>query len=121
MRSKIKSSLSKLHNKRRRKRRHARQIESRLRNEYNEYLNKMNDFEYTTWLSEVTNEEEEDHIYNKQVSNKEKLLKEINSLENSLPDCDSSCYNDSTIIDSYDIVDKLDNNNKQKDQQCIIA
>ena len=120
MRSKIKSSLSKLHNKRRRKRRHARQIESRLRNEYNEYLNKMNDFEYTTWLSEVTNEEEEDSVYNKQVSNKEKLLKEINSLENILPDGDNSCYNDSEIIDSYDIVDTLDNN-KQTDQQCIIA
>ena len=121
MRSKIKSSLSKLHNKRRRKRRHARQIESRLRNEYNEYLTKMNDFEYTTWLSEVTNEEEEDCIYNKQVSNKEQLLKQINDLENILPHRYRSCHEDSSIIDSYDIVDKIDNTDNETDQQCIIA
>ena len=58
-----KRAANRLRDKRRRKRKHARQIESRLKNEYCEYLTKMNQFEYHTWLSEVTNSEEEDKIY----------------------------------------------------------
>ena len=40
-----------LRNKQKRKRKHARQLESRMKNEYAEYLSKMNNYEYETWLS----------------------------------------------------------------------
>ena len=64
-------------NKLRRKRRHIRQIESRMRNDYKEYIDQMNKFQYNTWLSEVTNQTENDIIYTKQIINKEKILKAI--------------------------------------------
>ena len=93
-----KRAANRLRDKRRRKRKHARQIESRLKNEYCEYLTKMNQFEYHTWLSEVTNSEEEDKIYCNQVSNKENNLNELRR------------YNqrEKALISAYDIVDTKD-------------
>ncbi len=44
-------------NKDRRKLKHNRQIATRMKNEYAEYLKKMNNFEYHTWVSQVTESE----------------------------------------------------------------
>lgn len=63
----------------RRKRRHIRQIESRMKNQYEDYISKMNRFEYKTWLSEISNKTEDDTIYKKQVKLKESILKDIKS------------------------------------------
>ena len=93
-----KRTANRLRDKRRRKRKHARQIESRLKNEYCEYLTKMNQFEYHTWLSEVTSSEEEDKIYGCQVTNKENNLKELRE--------QNLCKN--ALISTYDIVEDSD-------------
>ena len=93
-----KRAMNRLRDKRRRKRKHARQIESRLKNEYCEYLTKMNEFEYHTWLSEVTNSEEEDKIYCIQVSNKENNLNELRRRNE----------REKALISAYDIVDEKD-------------
>lgn len=64
-------------NKLRRKRRHARQLESRLKNECERYYNKMNNYEYDTWLSQVSAVEERDNIYGEQIKKKEHMLKDL--------------------------------------------
>lgn len=115
MRDKATKRLAnRLRDKRRRKRKHARQIESRLKNEYCEYLTKMNQFEYHTWLSEVTNSEEEDKIYCNQVTNKENNLKELHKYNQ---------YN-KTITSSYDIInieEIINNENDIENNKCIIS
>ena len=109
-----KRAANRLRDKRRRKRKHARQIESRLKNEYCEYLTKMNQFEYHTWLSQVTDSEEEDKIYCSQVANKENNLKELRR------------YNHSkrTLINAYDIVDIkecVEDKDITETESCVIC
>ena len=109
-----KRAANRLRDKRRRKRKHARQIESRLKNEYSEYLTKMNQFEYNTWLSEVTNSEEEDKIYCSQVANKENNLNELRGQN----------IRKKTLISTYDIVGRDDlevNNNNIEEKGCVIC
>tara|TARA_A100001015_G_C14905403_1_gene678108 strand:- start:20 stop:361 length:342 start_codon:yes stop_codon:yes gene_type:complete len=107
-----KRAANRLRDKRRRKRKHARQIESRLKNEYYEYLSKMNDFEYNTWLSEVTNSEEQDKIYCSQVANKENILKELRK---------NNLYKN-VLLNSYDII-KMEEimEDDKKEDGCIIC
>lgn len=105
---------NRLRDKRRRKRKHARQIESRLKNEYCEYLTKMNQFEYHTWLSEVTNSEEEDKIYSNQVSNKENNLNELRRRN----------QREKALISAYDIIgiDEFEiNKDNTEGNECIIC
>ena len=109
-----KRAANRLRDKRRRKRKHARQIESRLKNKYSEYLTKMNHFEYYTWLSEVTNSEEEDKIYCSQVTNKENNLKDLRR------------YNDrkKALINDYDVVEDsefLQDFTNTEENGCIIC
>lgn len=66
-----------LRSRMRRKRRHIRQIESRIKNQYKDYISKMNRFEYNTWLSQVSDKTEHDIIYKNQVKLKESILKDI--------------------------------------------
>ena len=109
-----KRAANRLRDKRRRKRKHARQIESRLKNEYCEYLTKMNQFEYHTWLSEVTNSEEEDKIYCGQVANKENNLNELRR---------HNIY-EKELISTYDIVEdkeNLQNFKNIEENVCIIC
>ena len=108
-----KRAANRLRDKRRRKRKHARQIESRLKNEYSEYLTKMNQFEYHTWLSEITNSEEEDKIYCSQVSNKENNLNELRNRNK---------YKES-LINAYDIIENNEilQNNIAIEEKCIIC
>jgi len=61
----------------RRKRRHARQLESRMKNEYEEYYRKMNNYEYDTWLSQVCDSEEGDKMYGDQIRKKEYMLRDL--------------------------------------------
>ena len=106
-----KRAANRLRDKRRRKRKHARQIESRLKNEYCEYLTKMNQFEYNTWLSEVTRSKEEDKIYCSQVTNKENILNELRKREKD-------------IISAYDVVEDneyLQNFVNTEEKGCIIC
>ena len=63
--------------KMRRKRRHARQLESRMKNEYEEYYRKMNNYEYDTWVSQVTASEEGDTVYSSQIIKKEYMLRDL--------------------------------------------
>lgn len=110
----VKRVANRLRDKRRRKRKHARQIESRLKNEYTEYITKMNNFEYNTWLSQVTSSEEEDKIYCSQVSNKEKFLNELKK---------HGKYVD-LLLNTYDIVENseiLQNNTISQEKECIIS
>ena len=65
------TNLARLRDKRRRKRKHTRQLESRMKNEYAEYFSKMNKYEYDTWLSQVIAVEEEDIVYGSQIRKKE--------------------------------------------------
>ncbi len=108
-----KRAANRLRDKRRRKRKHARQIESRLKNEYSEYLTKMNQFEYHTWLSEITNSEEEDKIYCSQVSNKENNLKELRKRNK---------YKE-VLRNTYDIIENNEvlQNNVAIEEKCIIC
>ncbi len=66
-----------LRHKMRRKRRHMRQIESRIKKQYEDYIAKMNRFEYNTWLSEISDQTEHDITYKNQVKFKECILKDI--------------------------------------------
>ena len=109
-----KRAANRLRDKRRRKRKHARQIESRLKNEYCEYLTKMNEFEYHTWLSEVTSSEENDKIYCNQVTNKENNLKELRKQNK----------HENLLISAYDIVEEseiIQNYTTTEENGCIIC
>ena len=109
-----KRAANRLRDKRRRKRKHARQIESRLKNEYCEYLTKMNEFEYHTWLSEVTSSEEDDKIYCSQVANKENNLKELRGHN----------HHEKELISAYDIVEEsefMQNFTNTEENGCIIC
>jgi len=48
-----------------------------MKNEYEEYYRKMNNYEYDTWLSQVCASEEEDSVYGAQIRNKEYMLKDL--------------------------------------------
>ena len=65
-----KTKLARARDRRRRKLRHARQLESRMKNEYDEYYRKMNNYEYDTWLSQVCASEEEDSVHTDQIIKK---------------------------------------------------
>ena len=109
-----KRAANRLRDKRRRKRKHARQIESRLKNEYSEYLTKMNQFEYHTWLSEVTSSEEEDKIYCSQVTNKENNLKDLRRYN----------HREKALINDYDVVEDsefLQDFTNTEENGCIIC
>ena len=106
-----KRAANRLRDKRRRKRKHARQIESRLKNEYCEYLTKMNQFEYHTWLSEVTSSEEEDKIYCSQVVNKENNLKELRKQN----------WHEKILINAYDVIEDSENFENIEEKGCIIC
>ena len=109
-----KRTANRLRDKRRRKRKHARQIESRLKNEYSEYLTKMNEFEYNTWLSEVTSSEEEDKIYCSQVAKKENNLKDLRRHN----------QREQAVLSAYDVVEDseiLQNNTTIEENGCIIC
>ena len=80
-------------NKARRKLKHNRQIAARMKNEYAEYLTKMNNFEYHTWLSQVTELE----------SKNNKQIKTLIQLE------------------QYDIISKDDIENDTSEQSCCIS
>jgi len=96
-----------MRNKIKRKRRHNRQLESRLKNQYEHYLKVMNNFEYNTWISEVSNKAVADKVYTKQVSLKNNLINSINK--------SSSSLNSYDIINESDILDEHCNN------ICIIS
>ena len=71
------TNQARLRDRRRRKCKHTRQLESRMKNEYAEYFSKMNKYEYDTWLSQVTLVEEEDMVYGAQIIKKEYMLKDL--------------------------------------------
>jgi len=95
------TNSARLHDRRRRKRRHARQLESRMKNEYEEYYRKMNNYEYDTWLSQVTAEEEDDSVYASQIIKKENILRELVKKEG-IP------VEESLSEKEYDIIDDVD-------------
>ena len=99
---------ARLRDRRRRKLRHARQLESRMKNEYDEYYRKMNNYEYDTWVSQVCASEEEDSVYGAQIRNKEYMLKDI--VKDKTPKEESLREKDYDIIDEVE----LDKN------QCIL-
>lgn len=85
-------------NKARRKQKHNRQIEARIKNEYAEYLTKMNNYEYHTWLSQVTELEDKNikAIVNKQIKTPVQL-------------------------EQYDIVSKDDLEDDNTNENCCIS
>ena len=84
-------------NKARRKLKHNRQIAARMKNEYAEYLTKMNNFEYNTWLSQVTEVE---------CKNNKKVNEEIkNPIQ----------------IEQYDIISKDDIEDDNSKESCCIS
>jgi hypothetical protein len=95
------TNSARLRDRRRRKRRHARQLESRMKNEYEEYYRKMNNYEYDTWLSQVTAEEEDDSVYASQIIKKENILRELVKKEG-IP------VEESLSEKEYDIIDDVD-------------
>lgn len=97
-----------LRNKIKRKRRHRRQLESRLKNEYEQYIIKMNNFEYNTWISEVSNKTIADKIYSKQVALKNKINDDLTNRIND--------------IASYDIIDNtFTAYNTSNNNTCLIS
>lgn len=97
------TNSARLRDRRRRKRRHARQLESRMKNEYEEYYRKMNNYEYDTWLSQVTAEEEDDSVYASQIIKKENILSELVKKEG-IPVEESLSEKEYDIIDGVDSV-----------------
>jgi len=79
-----------------------------MKNEYDEYYRKMNNYEYDTWVSQVCASEEEDSVYGAQIRNKEYMLKDIVK--------DKTSKEESLREKDYDIIDEveLDKN------QCIL-
>ena len=74
----------------------------------------MNQFEYHTWLSEVTNSEEEDKIYCIQVANKENNLNELRRRNE----------REKALISAYDIIgiDEFEiNKDNTEDNGCVIS
>ena len=85
-------------NKARRKLKHNRQIAARMKNEYAEYLTKMNNFEYHTWLSQVTELESK--------NNKSRVNKQIKN---------------PVQLEQYDIISKDDIENETSQESCCIS
>ena len=102
-----------LRHKMRRKRRHIRQIESRMRNQYEEYIAKMNKFEYNTWLSEISDKTEHDSIYKNQVKFKESILKDIKAMDKEVIQRELD-ENDYLIIDEV-------TNEDDNESSCLIC
>ena len=95
------NNSARLRDRRRRKRRHARQLESRMKNEYEEYYRKMNNYEYDTWLSQVCASEEEDSVYGAQIRNKEYMLRDL--VKEKTPKEESLREKDYDIIDEVEL------------------
>lgn len=102
-----------LRHKIRRKRRHIRQIESRMKNQYEEYIAKMNKFEYDTWLSQISDKTEHDSIYKNQVKFKESILKDIKAMDKEVIQRELD-ENDYLIID--EVANEDDN-----ESSCLIC
>ena len=99
---------ARLRDRRRRKLRHARQLESRMKNEYNDYYRRMNNYEYDTWLSQVCASEEEDSVYGAQIRNKEYMLKDL---------VKGGYSNEESVREKeYDIIDNMELDKTQ----CLI-
>lgn len=99
-------------NKLRRKRRHERQLEIRKYNEDERYNSKMNNYEYDTWLSQVSAAKNACDIYGEQIKNKEHMLKDIVN-KTAIRTSDSSLISRDTthsyeLCVEYDIIDKGD-------------
>jgi len=102
------TNSARLRDRRRRKRRHARQLESRMKNEYEEYYKKMNNYEYDTWLSQVTATEEDDPVYGTQQKKKDNMLRDLVKKEK---------YN-KTVEVEYDII--INDEVTSIDENCLI-
>ena len=96
-----KTKLARARDRRRRKLRHARQLESRMKNEYDEYYRKMNNYEYDTWLSQVCASEEEDSVYTDQIRKKEYILREL--VKEKPPKEESGSEKEYDIIDEVEL------------------
>jgi hypothetical protein len=103
-----KTKLARARDRRRRKLRHARQLESRMKNEYDEYYRKMNNYEYDTWLSQVCASEEDDSVYTDQIIKKEYILQELVKEKPSKEESGSE--------KEYDIIDEVELDKSQ----CLI-
>jgi len=102
-----------LRHKMRRKRRHIRQIESRMKNQYEEYIAKMNKFEYDTWLSQISDQTEHDIIYKNQVKLKEQILKDIKAM-------DKEVIQKELDVNEYLIIDEVTNED-DNESSCLIC
>lgn len=102
-----------LRHKMRRKRRHIRQIESRMKNQYEEYIARMNKFEYDTWLSQISDKTEHDSIYKNQVKFKESILKDIKAMDKEVIQRELD-ENDYLIIDEV-------TNEEDNESSCLIC
>ena len=102
-----------LRHKMRRKRRHIRQIESRMKNQYEEYIAKMNKFEYDTWLSQISDQTEHDIIYKNQVKLKEQMLKDIKAM-------DKEVIQKELDVNEYLIIDEVTNEDNNE-SSCLIC
>ncbi len=102
-----------LRHKMRRKRRHIRQIESRMKNQYEEYIAKMNKFEYDTWLSQISDQTEDDIIYKNQVKLKEQILKNIKAI-------DKEVIQKELDVNDYLIIDEV-TNEEDNESSCLIC
>ena len=103
-----KTKSTRARDRRRRKLRHARQLESRMKNEYDEYYRKMNNYEYDTWLSQVCASEEDDSVYTAQIRKKEYILQELVKEKPSKEESGSE--------KEYDIIDEVELDKSQ----CLI-
>ena len=102
-----------LRHKMRRKRRHMRQIESRIKNQYEEYIARMNRFEYDTWLSEISDQTEHDITYKNQVKYKEQILKDIKVF-------DKQVIQKELDENDYLIIDEV-TNEEDNESSCLIC
>ena len=99
-------------NKLRRKRRHERQLEIRKHNEDERYNSKMNNYEYDTWLSQVSASTDACAIYGEQVKKKEYMLKDLVNKRTIRPSGPSltrrGATHSSELCVEYDIIDTGD-------------
>ena len=90
-----------------------RQIESRIKNQYEEYIAKMNRFEYNTWLSEISDQTEHDITYKNQVKYKEQILKDIKVF-------DKQVIQKELDENDYLIIDEV-TNEEDNESSCLIC
>ena len=109
-----------LRHKMRRKRRHIRQIESRMRNQYEEYIARMNKFEYDTWLSQISDKTEHDSIYKNQVKFKESILKDIKCTKTVEKEIQVKKYNENEYLIINEPVDEPVDEDKNE-ARCLIC